>query len=148
MFNLLGQQKLNDWVGLFERLGAIPGWALLIVVWPLVGIRHSLALLLGLITSIVSLVWLTFTLILKPGAGVRRWAGGFQFVFSLAAWLILLLEIPLIDSVGTHANLAIHFLAIVADAHMTGWVWFAWSGLLLLAIGGLFEATGIYRNNS
>ena len=145
LLHLLGQESLNTLLGLFEKFGAVPGWLLPFVVAPFAGARHSVALLLGPIASTVSLVWLTVALIWKPGAGIRRSMGWLQFVFALAAWIILLLEIPLIDSMGTHGNFAAHFVVVASGARMTGWVWFAWVGLLLLVVGGLIEATGVFQ---
>ena len=65
--------------------------------------------------------------------------------FAALAWALLLLEIPRIDAIGSHPNFAAHFFVVVSGARMTGWVWFAWVGLLLLAIGGLLEARGVFH---
>ena len=148
LLHLLGQETLVVLLGLLKKFGSVPGWLLPLVVAPMAGVRHSIALFLGPIVSTVSLVWLTAVLIGRPGAGIRRSMGWLQFVFALTAWIILLLEIPLIDSMGTQSNFAAHFFVVASGARMTGWVWFAWIGLLLLVIGGLLEATGMFQRKS
>ena len=145
LMNLLGQEALSALFGLFEKFGAIPGWLLPFVVAPFAGIWHGAALLLGPIVSSISLVWLTVLLIMKPGARVRCLLGWLQVAFAMLAWVLLLLEMPTIDAIGSHRNFAAHFFAVASGARMTGWVWFAWAGLLLLVIGGLLEAMGVFH---
>ena len=147
LLHLLGQEGLVALLGLLEKFGSIPGWLLPFVVAPFAGIWHGAALLLGPIVSSISLVWLTVLLIMKPGARVRCLLGWLQVVFAMLAWVLLLLEMPTIDAIGSHGNFAAHFFAVASGARMTSWVWFAWAGLLLLVIGGLLEAGGVFHQH-
>lgn len=145
LLHLLGQEGLAALLGLLEKFGAIPGWLLPFIVASFSGLRHGFALLLGPAVSSISLIWLTIHLITGSASAWRRRIGWLQAGFAALAWALLLLEIPRIDAIGSHPNFAAHFFVVVSGARMTGWVWFAWVGLLLLAIGGLLEARGVFH---
>ena len=144
LLDLLGGNGLAWFVGHIESLAGIPGWLLMVA---LPSLRPAawfcrLAILLGLWTGVLSLVWLGFSLLLRAGQVAQRIAGIGQAITALVASILLLLHVQTIDALGGADDLLIRFLTLVGGARMTMWVWVVWVGLLALAAGGFLAAAG------
>ena len=125
-----------------ESLAALPGWLLAFII-PTTGLSVRLVILWAPLTAVLALLWLPISFFLRSGSAARRTAGVTQLIMALLAALALLLKIPEIDALGAATQPLVRLLSIISGARMTFPVWLAWAGLLLIAVGGFWEAAGV-----
>jgi len=138
LLGLLGLKEIERVLSWIESLGGAPAWMLVIV--PTFGWLLRLTLLLIPLLAGLGLLWLLLTSFLTPGAEVRRIVGLVQALLAGLVALLLLFEMPAIDSLHARGNVYLRTLVVLAGARLTPFVWLAWFGLMLLAVGGGIEA--------
>ena len=126
-------------VSLLESVGAIPGALLPILSYAGWGVR--LVPVLVALIGILRLIW--FPLTTFCSSNKRYVAAWIQAGTSLLAALLLLLEMPAIDTLVGRDHLWLGALAVLSGAHMGVGVWQAWLGLVLLSIGGVIDLVSI-----
>ena len=137
LLELVQKSEVSRVVSLFSGIGFIPGW-LLIILLPskILGVR--LVILAVGLTGIFGLLWFPVSLFLRSDQPSRA-ASWLQLVLGLGLALLLLVQMPVIDSWGTKGTLWPALVAILAGVKMGPGIWVAWMGLIILAIGSLLQ---------
>lgn len=139
MMKGLGLEGLTGVLSILGALVELRAWMLIALI-PTPDLLIRLVLLLAGVAGVVGLIGLPVTL-LAP-VPVRRRAGCVQAIICGAAGLLLLLEMPALDALGSEANLPVRFVLVLAGARAGISVWIAWLGLALLTSGGLIAWFG------
>ncbi len=127
---------INQWGGgIIRWLGWIPGWALFFVI-PTFSFWLRLTLILVGITGLASVSW-SWIAVIIPSTSLQQWGWRMMAGLSLTTALLLLTQLPAIESLGS-AGTFLPGLAVWVSMVQMGWgVWVVWFGLLLLGAGSL-----------
>ncbi len=137
LLQLLRQPGAAGVAEVIESIGGIPGW-LLIVIIPTTNLWVRLIMILVVVSSVISLVWLLLSLAIS--SSVTKVAGGLQTFFTFLTAILLLSQMPTLDAMGSEGNIYFRLLAVLAGGRMGYGVWLAFLGLMVLSVGGLIFA--------
>lgn len=127
--------------GMFEFLNTligIPGVALVFVL-PSLDLFVRFVLILVPLVAAISLLWFVVNIFVPPTA-FGRVMGILQTFFAFLAALLLLLQLPTLDTLTYEQNLTARLVTVLLGVHLGAGIWAAWVGLLLIGSGGVIEA--------
>lgn len=142
LLRLVGQDQIAWFLERLDALAGIPGW-LLIAIIPTTNLVVRFALTLIPVVSGISLLWLPISLFVGS-PDTRRVMGYLQALFGAIAALLLLIEMPVIHSLGSYGVFPLRLVMVLSGAKMTINVWWAWIGLVMIAMGGLVDVSAAY----
>lgn len=119
-------QEFLEWV---EQGEALTAWTLLPLAWP-VSPLLSLAIVAGLLAAIISLVASLLALSSAPNTG--RILGMVSGVLAVVGLILLVLRIPVIDTIGNTDNFLIRVIAVMGGVQVASGVWWMVLGCLLV----------------
>jgi hypothetical protein len=129
---------VSTWGGsIVQWLGGIPGWLLFFVI-PTFSLWLRLTLVLVGITGLVGFTW-AWLVELIPSESLRHWGWRIVASMSLLSALLLLFQMPTIETWGSTETFLPGLLAWWGMAQIGEGVWVTWVGLVLLGVGSLLE---------
>lgn len=126
----LSSPETQEFLALVEQGDILSAWALLRLAWP-VSPLLSLAIVTGLLAAIISLAASLMALSSTPNPG--RILGMVSGVLAVVGLLLLVVRIPVIDTIGNTDNFLIRVIAVMGGVQVASGGFCMVLGCLLLA---------------